>query len=178
MEYLPCAFEFSDPPKQNCVNLRHGHAKGHQNAEGVIHKGENNGAYIPSCSGDELVEFRRGFKERLNRFWQEACKRPDFAAPKVHETTLRSFLETEKRILESFRSRRTCFRCLARLPEHALTCGHVFCDRCIRVAGECVGGGFYDLRSCPLGQHVKFTRPCFASIKPPGAGVRIMSLDG
>jgi hypothetical protein len=74
-------------------------------------------------------------------------------------------------------SNNTCLSCLERPPEHPLVCGHSLCDSCVlRYAIACMGteDSFY-LDSCILCQaEIQVT----VRIKPPSAGVRILTVDG
>ena len=75
------------------------------------------------------------------------------------------------------RSDACCLSCLFEKPQHALRCGHAICDACAQRRGRrrYKQEYAYLLTSCPF---------CGASIgqqqitlKPPTAGVRILSLD-
>ena len=75
------------------------------------------------------------------------------------------------------RSHTTCLYCLRRKPEHVLTCEHAICDTCVKIFGENVEGNdhcFY-LSRCILCVSRGSLR---ASVKPPTAGPRILSIDG
>ena len=76
----------------------------------------------------------------------------------------------------SFQSNQTCLPCLRRKPEHGLSCGHSVCETCVRMFGRPVLGSeyTYELGSCPLCSSGWLT----AALKPPTAGVRILSIDG
>lgn len=77
---------------------------------------------------------------------------------------------------EKFQSNQTCLPCLRRKPEYVLSCGHSVCDTCVRIFGRPVLGAeyTYKLESCPLCSSGWLT----AALKPPTAGVRILSVDG
>ena len=82
---------------------------------------------------------------------------------------------------QTARSNKTCFTCLQSVPDHALPCGHVFCEQCIKDFGQVC----QDQRSC-----FEMTRCvlCFTPwpekppqrirLKPKYAGVRVLTLDG
>ncbi|KAK4552381.1 hypothetical protein LTR86_010395 [Recurvomyces mirabilis] len=75
------------------------------------------------------------------------------------------------------RSNRCCLLCLICPPEHVLPCGHAICDMCIQRFGQpqphreyC-----YSFPLCILCQRKSDSR---VFLKPPTAGVRVLSLDG
>jgi hypothetical protein len=72
---------------------------------------------------------------------------------------------------------RTCFTCLLRPPQHALSCGHAYCDVCAAGYGRPVDGAEYQylVDHCVLCQS-----SCNNLIKllPPTAAVRAISIDG
>jgi len=74
------------------------------------------------------------------------------------------------------KSNETCLCCLRRKPEHVYTCGHALCDVCVEIYGNAVLSQeyCYELPTCI---HCGAGR-LIAKIKPPTAGVRILSIDG
>jgi hypothetical protein len=98
------------------------------------------------------------------------------------EDTTSSHLRTE--ILKAhsprwfpLRTNKTCLRCLRRRPEHPQPCGHSLCDACVMMLGRDNPGAEYcfNITTCFLCQSdMNFT----ARLKPPSAGVRILSIDG
>jgi hypothetical protein len=75
------------------------------------------------------------------------------------------------------KSNLTCLLCLRRMPEHVTSCGHSMCDACVQRVGEGMIGFEYQfvVRSCTF-CHTQ--SGLVVKLKPPTAGVRIMSLDG
>ena len=73
-------------------------------------------------------------------------------------------------------SNQTCLPCLQRKPEYVLSCGHSVCETCVRIFGRPVLWleYTYELESCPLCSAGWLT----VALKPPTAGVRILSIDG
>lgn len=71
---------------------------------------------------------------------------------------------------------RTCMWCLRRKPENICTCGHALCDTCVRVFGERLANVEfrYKLEKCLLCASGTLE----ITLKPPTAGVRILSIDG
>ena len=79
--------------------------------------------------------------------------------------------------LDCLASNRTCLCCLRRTPENVMSCGHAFCDFCIRIFGTPVLGGSgykFTLETCVLCGQGRIAR----ALKPPTAGPRILSIDG
>jgi len=73
------------------------------------------------------------------------------------------------------KSNLTCLTCLRRRPEHTLSCGHAICDVCLRIFGQPTSRSYrFVIRRCILGCLGTLT----AGLKPPTAGVRILSIDG
>ncbi len=77
----------------------------------------------------------------------------------------------------SISTNRTGLGCFARTPENSLLCGHSVCDLCVRIfATENAQQPWtFSLSQCLLCQ--KSIETTFR-LKPPTAGVRILSVDG
>jgi hypothetical protein len=80
---------------------------------------------------------------------------------------------------------RTCLSCLSDNPEHILSCHHVLCHKCAyeftiaSVGSVAIGSNFLKIKSCPFGcSETTGEWPWSVSVKPPSAGVRVLSLDG
>ena len=81
--------------------------------------------------------------------------------------------------VEAFISHSTCFSCLFEPPEHALPCGHVLCTSCLRAYGRARGQYVVEIDGCPLETLVRPRCSYWrVSLKPPAAGIRILTLDG
>lgn len=82
-------------------------------------------------------------------------------------------------------SETTCFLCLAHPPEFTIGCGHVLCELCTQIFGSeptqspsrPVPRWTFEFSDCPL-CFQKFEHSTLLSLKPPTAGVRILSIDG
>lgn len=87
----------------------------------------------------------------------------------VHADNLRTIRWNE------LKSNETCFCCLRRKPEQVFTCGHAICDVCVEIFGNTVLEHEYCyMVICMLCQNGNLV----AKLKPPTAGVRILSIDG
>ena len=71
---------------------------------------------------------------------------------------------------------RTCFLCLTETPQHVFACGHQICDSCVLRMGRSLHDAEYHFQvRCILCQNVPSID---VYLKPPTAGVRVISLDG
>jgi hypothetical protein len=101
---------------------------------------------------------------------------------KNHKTSAqlhRATLANHRKVWRDLRSETTCFSCLARGPEKGLPCGHAMCEICIQVFGCSVAESYiFTLDQCPLcGARTEFSG-FKTHIKPPTAGIRVLSIDG
>ena len=110
-----------------------------------------------------------------------------------HGANIRSFYKEVGGSLK-YVSHSICLCCLRELPEHPLQCGHVLCTACFQAYAhleaqkeEDAGAsniikGDLKLSRCPLHPDHKiafqFQDPRIVRLKPDGAGVRILCLDG
>ncbi|KAI9799077.1 MAG: hypothetical protein M1833_004271 [Piccolia ochrophora] len=89
----------------------------------------------------------------------------------------RQSLRDYKPLLVELRTNTTCLCCLRRKPEHTFRCGHTICDVCAVIFGLPLMGVPYLFRlaECLL---CRDNAPLKIKIKPPQAGVRVLSVDG
>lgn len=181
--YTPCSFEH--PRLGRCYNRKSGHnPKGHQNVDG---KFIGSGGYQ---SEFDAREFMPKWIERIRSYLQYLqSKSAELSLTLREQTENQIAAELHKQHLNDFYhqlgnvskyvSHSTCFSCLRELPEHALPCGHVLCDPCIRAYGVRASRTAIELKRCPL--HLRewlWEPPWMVAVKPPYAGVRILCLDG
>ncbi|KAI9762170.1 MAG: hypothetical protein M1840_001465 [Geoglossum simile] len=93
--------------------------------------------------------------------------------------------QTHEDILKNFQNRwplihnsATCLVCLQRKPEYGLPCRHSVCENCIRIFGS-----RNDEHACSFLVYSCFlcgfkTPGLTVKVKPPTAGVRVLSIDG
>ena len=117
----------------------------------------------------------RQVEERF-RCLRDEMLRDNIIALEVHLTNLRSV----RKDWSQLKSNQACLFCLARSPEHVLSCGHALCETCVRrnarEASQTSGlYNSYELQECPLcgKREILLVR-----LKPPTAGVRMLSVDG
>jgi len=86
-------------------------------------------------------------------------------------------LKSQSQLWTQLKSNKTCLYCLHRAPEHVLTCQHAICDICVKRFGDQIPGYEYqyEISICILCVSKGKLR---AQIKPPTAGIRILSIDG
>lgn len=82
--------------------------------------------------------------------------------------------------LHTHQSNTVCLCCHLRKPEHPMDCGHAMCQTCVRTFGRIVTTGIaptdsWRLPSCPI-CGTRLIMPI--RIKPPTAGIRVLSVDG
>jgi energy-coupling factor transporter ATP-binding protein EcfA2 len=182
--YWPCEYVGG---RGRCVNVKAGHIKGHQLKSGQVLAVGN------YCSSFSAESYRPTFRNNIYRMLAKLLEKLQNAtqttkymetqeAANIHrDTVLRHFfhhLDGPK----NFISHTACFSCLIAPPEHPLPCGHVLCTSCIRDFGSARGRTTIDMKYCPLHRKEdpdgQFDGRWPVIVKPPGAGIRVLSLDG
>ncbi|CAI6336998.1 unnamed protein product [Periconia digitata] len=92
--------------------------------------------------------------------------------------THRANIEQLQPHLVCFKSHRSCFCCLMRMPEKSMACGHAFCDACIKTHGtrSLFEKNTYIHSACLL-CGVSYPNSIFRFV-PPTAGIRVLTVDG
>jgi hypothetical protein len=146
------------------------------------------GPYRSSCNG-EADEFIGAITSELSRLVKQLRQTreidgddaEELCAAKLHsDGALRRFAELRGNIGPPI-SHTTCFGCLYSLPIHTLYCGHVICQQCMENYSQATSSGLLrTLVACPLcnGPENHWAKACTIEMRPPNAGVRILSLDG
>ncbi|RPA90945.1 FabD/lysophospholipase-like protein [Choiromyces venosus 120613-1] len=109
-------------------------------------------------------------KTEYHRFSSEV-EGSSFNPQTFHSQLLASFSSEWKNIYSTV----TCFFCLKKRPEYSLPCNHALCEGCIRHLASQNIPTIYTMHSCMLCAE---TFNCSYQLKPPTAGVRILTLDG
>lgn len=169
-----------------CVNVKAGHTKGHQLSNGrVLSVGDYQSAFVFETYQQIFHSFLLRILRKLVQSLSDATiGSPQLELEKAHEIHRTRILTPFFKHLhtsQSFISHTACYACLMAPPEHPLPCGHVLCTPCIKGYGSQRGLTLWEIQQCP--QHYDDQDGMFSTIwpiyiKPPGAGVRIMSLDG
>lgn len=184
--HWPCEYVHRNT-QGRCVNVKAGHqSKGHQLKSGkVLAVGSFESDFTPERYREFfqycVVWNLRNLLDRLQEATKDSPHLELQKAGEIHrDITLDPFFH-HLHGPESFISHTACYSCLISPPEHALPCGHVLCTPCVQAFGIAKGRCIFELTYCPL--HHKDLEGQFSTrwpvfIKPHGAGVRIMSLDG
>lgn len=119
-----------------------------------------------------------GFVGSLERHLGECFERlvkESVSASDVHRRNLRRFKDDWRYII----STSTCLCCLRRRPQYALACGHVVCENCVLVFGDCCQDDpwIFKVTQCFL---CSATMPqvILVKVNPPTAGVGVLCIDG
>ena len=190
-EYLelhyPCSYVSPDGTRQ-CMLVKARHLpKGHQDNLGIIATGEYQAAFDSSFVHRWKAQLRSAI-EGLHRDFsyelEQASQSHDTNAIPEERIALDLHIEYLNNFFEavgpaaSIVSHSTCFCCLMDVPEHPLPCGHVLCTACIKAYGRQYKSAV-SLQCCPLHREsTNWARPALIKFKPPGAGVRVLALDG
>ena len=98
----------------------------------------------------------------------------------IHRQTLQQALI--KDWVREIHPNRTCLSCLSNNPEHLLACKHVLCSTCVAKFDISRGNEHSTsvcITECPFGCISNGPGwPWISYMKPPSAGVRVLSLDG
>lgn len=198
-KYWPC--ERRDKRGNRCFNVATGHQKGHQLKNGKIFAAgdfesvfkqnelEQKNLFIDAVSA-ELETLLSKFTEmqQLDILGDEGK-----AAALLHQKTLETYSHFwssqqtingpgQGRDPGPLTSHTTCFGCLFETPIHAISCGHILCDRCVENYCEplsAISPNIREIRICPLCCNgTPWQIPWRLQKKPQHAGLRILSLDG
>jgi hypothetical protein len=198
-QFWICEYHFPNG-RGRCVNTYERHQKGHQlNTSKYLSRHEP-GAFQSSTRLPELREkWIHWIREWINNSESGLKRGPvsplieDLIVYGRHRSNISRFFDAVGGSLK-YPSHSICLCCLRELPEHPLSCGHVLCTPCFKAYAELEAQtdetapptstpkGELRLRQCPL--HVigkmsfQVREPRVVRLKPEGAGVRILCLDG
>ncbi|OAL40290.1 hypothetical protein AYO20_00026 [Fonsecaea nubica] len=196
-DIMPC--EYTSKRIPHCCNVKSAHDKGHQNEKGKREIGPYKSSLMASSYEkvwlkkieDNLKALNSTFIQELrSRYPLHKQSRTDLSGnheghistdmklvSKLHDEKLAEFFSSQIKSSRDFISCVSCFRCLMATPEHALECGHILCDSCIREHGEEQDDLITLVGSCPLHGGKRYMNWEIAK-KPEFAGLRILCLDG
>ena len=122
---------------------------------------------------------RSGFinkiETQLRGFFEQSIRGKGTPSSEIHKDNLRRFEDRWRNIWSSS----TCLACLRRRPQYGLPCGHIVCENCVLVFGECCVNDpwIFKVHSCFL-CGVKMPEEITIKIHPPTAGVGVLCIDG
>lgn len=185
--------EKRDRKGRRCANVATGHSKGHQLENGkVFAVGEFISAYIENASR-EKESFINTISSELDRLLKEFSTGQGISiVAQYHQNHVLSQYvrywdwkgntdHEDDKDIAPLTAHTTCFSCLSGTPIHALTCGHIICERCAENYSTVSSSGFWrEIRVCPLCSNMKspWNAPWKYKIRPKHTGPRILSLDG
>ena len=202
----PCAYVHAETGEA-CVNVRAGHAKGHQAggghvlAEGNYVDGVFDADRFLDLIGSSIDKILKRIDENAD---SDREARRQFAAA-LHRCSLksfsnRSFWETSFTLgwIDAFNKRfghingarltvraSVCYACLFGRPEYTLPCGHVICFDCLREFDQSSPDNKYPGKAvheacvlCGSTDERKGKWPYRVEYRPDLSGVRVLSLDG
>jgi hypothetical protein len=182
--FWPCSF--ISRKGERCVNVKERHIKGHQNLRGNV---IGSGSYESDFTFEDFCEdwaahvkhYLTAIQEDLESQMTKSRTADEVrVTTKLHHGNLTNFYYHNGGA-RKFVSHVTCFCCLRELAEHPLPCGHVICTPCVKGYGKPHEelSGSYTVPTCPLHDfEAVFSTPVEVYLKPPLAGLRILSLDG
>ena len=160
--------------KARCENYWVGHEKGHQFFQGNWHRQYP----VPSLL---VGEFQCSFKpeEVILALYAELTR----LLREGGEVETAISLVAKASGVTNVSSNRTCFTCLSQCPVFILPCEqvqHTICEDCAMRFSYSTSRSQSTLflQRCPLGCQFKNGKPWQSRVKPPSAGVRLLSLDG
>jgi hypothetical protein len=129
--------------------------------------------------GTRDVILRSGFigrvEDRLRGFFEQSIRRSGTPSSEIHKGNLRMFEDRWRDIHSSS----TCLACLRRRPQYGLPCGHIVCENCVLVFGECSVDDpwIFKVHRCFL-CGVGISEELVVKVHPPTAGVGVLCIDG
>ncbi|KAF8248857.1 FabD/lysophospholipase-like protein [Wilcoxina mikolae CBS 423.85] len=195
-KHWPC--EELNKRRVRCVNVSSGHEKGHQGPDGKLFKTGEFVSAFNSHKEEQTSDFLEDIKAHLKNLVELKVERltelngnEDVDEEReVSDIHLRQTLMKYTRYWsrrskhddhEPLASHTTCFSCLMSVPIHTLCCGHVICERCVlSYSPKTTPNHLRRVDFCPLCCNINNPWPSAWEIiiKPPTAGLRILSLDG
>jgi hypothetical protein len=135
---------------------------------------------VMAFEGSRDVILRSGFiskvESRLRELFEQSSRNRGKPSSEIHRDNLRVFEDRWR----SIQSSTTCLVCLRRRPQYGLPCGHIVCENCVLVFGECCidDPWIFRVHRCFL-CGVEMPKEVVVKIHPPTAGVGgVLCIDG
>jgi hypothetical protein len=186
-KYQRCAFRFpGDGQRCKATRLTHPEHCGSEE-KGTTIPGSFDSSDYYEMPTDTLWKIERSFIDTFRKLCSSLASgsvlrlAPPHAVALCRQEVLNSRLLQESQFWRNAKSNKTCFTCLQSVPDHALPCGHVYCENCVKDFGLRYESVRYcvEMSHCVLCRDVWPTRPPqLIRLKPKCAGVRVLTLDG
>lgn len=181
--WLPCAFSRRG---RRCRNFQSTHGKGHQGDDGKVmgtspfQTSLDPARFFPAWTQMIQQGLASAQQELLVRAQNQKQLSRRAVAALIHRRELTRALAYWMQHPSDLVSYKFCLFCACQAnPEHLLPCGHVLCTACVETFhdGRADDGpqSRYAVR-CPF--HPDEQAPALLHVKPAGAGLRILCLDG
>ena len=135
---------------------------------------------VIAFEGSRDVILRSGFinnvESRLREYFEQSIHSEGTPSSEIHRVNLRIFKDR----WHSIQSSATCLVCLRRRPQYGLPCGHIVCENCVLVFGECGVDDpwIFRVHHCFL-CGFEMPKEVVVKIHPPTAGVGgVLCIDG
>ena len=125
------------------------------------------------------VVLRSGFissiEDQLQLYFQESVRGKRMPSSEIHRGNLRRFENNWRDIHSSS----TCLACLRRRPQYGLPCGHIVCENCVLVFGECCVDDPWIFKLCRCFLcGLEIPKELVVRVHPPTAGAGVLCIDG
>jgi hypothetical protein len=182
--------EEQDKHKRRCVNIESCHDKGHQDSNGKVFSKGPYQSHYKQHKQEEKVRFLGRVRSNLDRLLKTKASELECQPERKEEETELVYELHRRMTLKNYTtfwadvtrivSHASCLSCLASVPIHTLKCGHLICEGCLIGYSLPLNGARRAISVCPLCCNIDhpWPRTWVVSLKPPTAGVRILSLDG
>lgn len=134
---------------------------------------------VIAFEGAPEIVLRSGFINKieiqLRGFFEQSIRGKGTPSSEIHKNNLRRFEDCWRNIQSSS----TCLVCLRRRPQYGFPCGHIICENCVIIFGDCCldDPWIFKVNSCFL-CGVKIPKEITVKTHPPTAGVGVLCVDG
>ena len=169
------------PDGQRCQAIRPTHPE-HCNSDekGSTIPGKFDSADYTEAPGYTIQKIESSFIDMFKTLCSRTGFPPSPELSKFRRQILTSTSLQESGFWQIAKSNKACFACLQSVPDHALPCGHVFCEQCVKDFGQSSEQqrSCFEISQCVLCLGEWLNPPQLIRLKPKFAGVRVLTLDG